>query len=242
MKKIILLIFAFLLLGGIVLVILLYNSVILLNNPSSDEYPVRGVDVSSYQGKIDWNVLTKQDIDFAFIKATEGSSYIDPFFEDNYSNANKTNLRIGAYHFFSFESSGANQAKHFISVVQKTNNMLPSFVDIEFYGNYEKNPPSKEKVQSELTVLLEKLEEHYGIKPIIYATEKSYKMFISSSYQDYDIWIRDVYFSPLLDDGRKWTFWQYTNREKLDGYNGEEMFIDMNVFYGSKEEFDNYGR
>ena len=52
---------------------LFYNGVVLFNNPSNMEFPVRGVDVSSYQGTIDWNVLASQNIQFAFIKATEGN-------------------------------------------------------------------------------------------------------------------------------------------------------------------------
>ena len=70
--------------------------------------------------------------------------------------------------------------------------------------------------------------------------QKSYKLYISGSFQDCDIWIRDVISKPKLSDNREWTFWQYTNRERLEGYQGDEKYIDMNVFYGTNEEFDNY--
>ena len=63
---------------------------------------------------------------------------------------------------------------------------------------------------------------------------------LASAYEDYDIWIRDVVSQPSLSDGREWTFWQYTNRERLEGYQGEERFIDMNVFRGSEEDFAAY--
>ena len=110
--KIILIIFAIILTIVISIGIMLWNGIIFLNNPSIDEYPIRGVDVSSYQGKIDWKTLSEQDIQFAFIKATEGSSFVDPNFSENYSNARKTKLRIGAYHFFSYDSSGKTQNYH----------------------------------------------------------------------------------------------------------------------------------
>ena len=84
------------------------------NKLLAKSYDVVGIDVSHYQGKIDWNMIEKQKIDFAFIKATEGSSHIDECFEDNWSNAQDTSLKIGAYHFFSFESSGKKQAKLFL--------------------------------------------------------------------------------------------------------------------------------
>lgn len=222
--------------------LLLYNGVIFFNNPSPLQYPVKGVDVSSYQGTIDWQVLAGQGIDFAFIKATEGSSHVDSFFAINYENAKKTNLRIGAYHFFSYDSSGATQAELFIANVAPYDNMLPPVVDVEFYGDKEKNLPDKEATHRELTDLLLKLEEHYGFKPIIYATEKSYRLYIENAFEGYDIWIRNVITSPNLSDDRSWTFWQYTNRDKLEGYSGKEQYIDMNVYNGSKEQFDKYAK
>ena len=69
---------------------------------------------------------------------------------------------------------------------------------------------------------------------------KSYKLYLSNDYEEYDIWIRNVISKPKLSDGRTWTFWQYTNRGKLDGYNGKEKFIDLNVFNGSKEKFASF--
>lgn len=219
---------------------LVWNGTILLNNPSPSRYPVRGVDVSRYQGQIDWEILASNDISFAFIKATEGSSHVDSCFSYNYEEAHKTGLRIGAYHFFSYDSEGQTQADHYIAVVEKTDGMLPPVIDLEFYGDKEQNPPAQDQVRQELTVMLGRLEEYYGMKPIIYATEKSYKLYLADAFQEYDIWIRNVITSPRLSDRREWTFWQYTNRGKLEGYQGDEKYIDMNVFRGSSEDFLNY--
>ena len=221
--------------------LLLWNGVILLNHPSTEEYPVRGVDVSSYQGEIDWAVLASQGISFAFIKATEGSSFTDSQFAGNWAQAQEQELRVGAYHFFSYDSPGKRQAAHFIETVSPCEGMLPPVVDIEFYGDKEQNPPERQEVQSQLDGLLQALESWYGVKPILYATEKSYDLYLAGGYEDYDIWIRNVITAPRLSDGRSWTFWQYTNRARLDGYNGKEKFIDCNVFSGTKEEFAQYG-
>ncbi|MBQ3229744.1 MAG: hypothetical protein IJB49_01870 [Clostridia bacterium] len=231
--------FALILIAAIV-AMLFYNGVFLINNPSEEEYPVRGVDVSAYQGEIDWQTLGAQGIDFAYIKATEGSSHTDERFEFNHNEALKTELRIGAYHFFSFESGGDTQAAHFIATVPKTENMLPPAIDLELYGDFEKNRPDADKVTAELDKFIAAVEAHYDIKPIIYATEESYSHLLISRYDELDIWIRGVYSKPKISDGRAWTFWQYTNRETLNGYNGEEKFIDMNVFNGSAEEFALY--
>ncbi len=227
---------------GAVLFLCIWNGVILLNNPSLEKYPVRGVDVSAYQGEIDWAVLSEQEgIAFAYIKATEGSGFVDGRFEYNYTEAQKTKLRVGAYHFFSFESAGKTQAENFIKNVTKTDNMLPPVVDLEFYGKYWDKPLERDEVQAELNDMLALLEQYYGMKPVIYLTEETYSAYVEGAYEDYDIWYRNVYTSSGLPDGRGWAFWQYTNRERLDGYKGDEKFIDMNVFFGTEEQFENYG-
>lgn len=219
---------------------LFYFGIFLFNNPSYEEYPVRGVDISSYQGEIDWDTLSNQGIHFAFIKATEGSSFIDNNFKKNFSNALTTELHIGAYHFFSFDSPGKTQAENFINTVPTNTAQLPPVVDFEFYGDNEKNPPNEEKTRDELNVLLNELENYYGKKPIIYATEKSYDMYLSGYYTLYNIWIRNVVTNPKELNDQTWTFWQYTNRARLDGYSGKEKYIDMNVFNGTVEEFNKY--
>ncbi len=212
----------------------------MLNAPAAKNYSVRGVDVSAYQGDIDWQTLSNQDISFAFVKATEGSSFVDRKFAFNFSEAQKTELKVGAYHFFSYDSSGITQAENFINTVKPFEGMLPPVIDLEFYGDKEKNPPDRDKVATELQAMLDALEQHYGLQPIIYATERSYELYLSGGYEEYDIWIRNVISKPDLADDRSWTFCQYTNRGRLDGYNGEEKYIDINVFCKMKEEFDNY--
>lgn len=239
-RKIILIVFGIFFLTGILIFSFVWGGVILLNNPSKENYPVRGVDVSSYQGNIDWETLAAQDIHFAFIKATEGSGYADEYFAYNYRQAQKTGLRIGAYHFFSYDSPGEAQAENFIKLVPKIENMLPPVIDVEFYGDKEENLPEKEKTIEQINIFNEKIYKHYGIMPIIYATEKSYELYIANEFQECDIWIRNVVTQPSLSDQREWTFWQYTNRATLEGYEGTEKFIDMNVFYTTEEDFKNY--
>ena len=79
-------------------------------------------------------------------------------------------------------------------------------------------------------------------KVTVYATAKSYSTYLSGEYDDYDIWIRNTLAIPSFADGRKWTFWQYSDKGELDGYKGEEKYIDMNIFNGTHEEFQNYAK
>jgi len=217
------------LVGGATLGGLYYHGVLTWNEPSRDAYPVRGVDVSSYQGQIDWPVLADQGIDFAFIKATEGSSFVDPRFADNWTAANQTDLAVGAYHFFSAESPGATQAANFVATVPVEPGMLPPVVDVERYGDVD-------AARTELQALLDALEAHYGQRPIIYTTDGLYDAFVHDFVGHYPLWIRSIWRPPAL--GGQWTFWQYSNRGRLDGYDGPERFIDLNVFSGTHIQLD----
>lgn len=221
--------------------LLWYQGIIIPNASSAKHYPVKGVDVSSYQGEIEWEQFQEQGLKFAFIKATEGSTFVDKYFEKNWEGAENTTLRIGAYHFFSYDSEGKTQAQNFIKTVPIDKQALPPVIDVEFYGDKEKNPPNRSQVKKELHTMVKMLEEHYGKRVILYTTQKAYDLYIKNSFDQCDIWIRDVFTKPSLSDKRTWTFWQYTDRERLNGYSGEEKFIDVNVFNGNEKEFEEYG-
>ncbi len=242
MRKVLRIILLLLLLTGPAFLFstLVHQKKIILNHPSTRKYPVRGIDVSRYQGKINWQKISKQKITFAFIKATEGSNHIDDKFSYNWKKALDTDLKIGAYHFFSFDSPGKSQAKNFISTVNKVEGMMPPVIDVEFYGNKAKNLPDPKAVKRELQVLLNDLEENYGKKPIIYATLKSYHLYIKAYFSDYPIWIRNVYYPPNIDLKNKWTFWQYTDQQILEGYESDQKYIDMNVFNGDENDFESF--
>jgi len=221
---------------------LVYKAVMKLTETTLESYPVRGVDVSSYQGDIDWETLSGQGIDFAFIKATEGSTYKDRFFEKNIKNANKTELKVGAYHFMSFESGGKAQAENFISSVKKSDIDLPPVIDLELYGSYRTNPPEASDVRAILDELVPALYEEYGRYPIIYTNRRAYLLYVSGEYDKCDLWLCDIIKKPSLPDGRDWLFWQYSHTGRLEGYSGDEEYIDMNVFAGDEREFKKYLR
>lgn len=217
---------------------LILKGVVRLNHPSLEDYPVRGVDISHYQGRVDFDRLAEQGMRFAFIKATEGSTYVDECLPDNLAAVQDSPLRPGFYHFFSYDSPGSVQAAHFIAHVPPLEGMLPPVIDVEFYGDHTLHPPAREQVQPELRRMVDDLEAAYGMKPILYCTQRAYRRYIQGAFDDCDLWIRSVYFSPSVD--QKWIFWQYTDQAVLDGTNGVEPSIDLNVFFASEEEFDAY--
>ncbi|GAB2465476.1 GH25 family lysozyme [Promicromonospora xylanilytica] len=219
-----------------VLGLLVANGVVWPNRILAARYEVRGVDVAHYQGEIDWDVLAAQDLDFAWIKATEGASHTDPRFAENWAGATRTDLLVGAYHFMSFESPGADQAAHLAAEVPATAGTLPPVIDLEFYGSFLEDHPPADEVRAILDPLVAGVEEHYGTTPIVYATKEAYDLYLAGRYPDLPVWIRSVAWAPRLSDGRDWTVWQYSNRDRLPGYSGVEPYIDMNVFAGTREE------
>lgn len=208
------------------------------NEAGPVRWEVWGVDVSAYQGNVDWRELRRQGVEFAFIKATEGSGMVDRCFAENWENAQAAGVPAGAYHFFSYDSPGETQAENFMAQVPVTPGALPPVVDIEFYGDKAQNPPDRETVREILDPLLERLESHYGQKPVLYVTYRTYKLYIQGEYEDYPLWVTRPLLAPLDKD---WTFWQYSHSARLSGYQGKEERIDLNVFRGSLEELKALG-
>lgn len=197
---------------------------------------VRGVDVSHYQGDVDWAALASQGMAFAFIKATEGSAYTDDHFTANLNGARDAGMRVGAYHFFSYDSPGTAQAAHFIETVPRWPHMLPPVIDVEFYGDYNAKPAGAADVVPQLRAMVDRLRSFYGINPIIYITGKSYRLYVKDYFDGCDLWIRNVFSVPA--DG--WMFWQYSDRGRLSGYAGDTPFIDLNAFNGDAAQFAAY--
>jgi len=211
---------------------LMVRGVIWPNRLLAAQYEVRGVDVSSWQGTIDWPALAGQDVDFAYVKATEGSGFVDDTFETNLQGARDAGVLVGAYHFFSFESPGRTQAENILRTVPADPDLLPVAIDVEHYGEFYRDPPDPAAIRAELRELVATLRDHYGVEPVIYATQAAYSRYIAGEHTESPLWIRAVYLPPRVSDGREWAFWQYSHRDRLDGYDGEESFIDMNVFRG----------
>lgn len=217
---------------------LVFTGVLWPNRVVAAALPVHGVDVSSYQGRIDWPVLSRQGVDFAIIKATEGSGDEDEQFETNWTNARANGLVVGAYHFLSFDSSAETQVENIFRTVPVEPGTLPLTVDVELYGDYLAHPPSRARVQSVLDPLLDAIEKHYGRPAILYATATAYDRYLKGAYRDDPLWYRSVALPPVVPDGRPWAFWQYSDRERLAGYDGDEAYIDMDAFAGSRQTLE----
>ena len=208
------------------------------NMPSKTKYPVRGVDASHYQGQMNWNRIAEQGVTFAFLKATEGSGTVDDCFAENWKNARAAGLYVGAYHFFSFDSSAATQADNYCAVVPDVEDALPPVIDLEFYRS--ENLPDAEAVRTNLRILLARMRGVYGKTPIIYTTKKCWETYLKDAGLEYTLWIRSIFTPPSHDLTPAWTFWQYNPRGMLDGYSGGDVLIDLNIFRGTPEDFRSF--
>lgn len=194
-----------------------------------------GVDISSYQANVDMQKLREQNIEFVYIKATEGSSHQDEKFTVNRKNADKAGMLYGAYHFFSYGTPGSDQAENFIRTVgDSVKGQLLPVVDLEYYGDKEENPPAKEDVIRELNAFLNKLESEYGTKPMIYTRSDIYDKYLEGYSDKYKMWISSLYTPISWNYKGEWYIWQYLNRGTLEGYSGGEKYIDLNVLNSEK--------
>ncbi len=218
---------------GALAAFLLYNGFVRFNYPSFKEFPVQGIDVSNHQKEINWEELDKKRVQFAFIKATEGGDFKDKSFVRNWANARKLGITTGAYHFFTFCRSPEEQAANYIESVPDEADMLPPAIDLEYSGNC-KLTKSKEDLLCDIETFIQIIEEHYKRRMVIYVTEDFYADVLAGKFTENYFWVRDVYTQPRTVDNRAWTFWQFSAHGRFDGI---ETLVDMNVFKGTKEEF-----
>lgn len=194
------------------------------------EYTVRGIDVSRYQGQIKWDALKTdqiggEDIQFVFIKATEGVSISDPYFKRNFNQARDKGILRGAYHYFTPSVSGVCQAQYFIKHVALTVGDLPPVLDVEEIGNL-----SRTTLQKEVLDWLTYVENYYGVKPIIYSGHNFKKKYLNTpQLNKFPLWIAHYYKDELEYDGN-WLFWQNTDLGNIKGIKGD---VDLNIFNGS---------
>ncbi|MCF6114053.1 GH25 family lysozyme [Mesorhizobium muleiense] len=200
---------------------------------------VHGVDVSRWQGNVNWAKLRAQGANFAYIKATDGGDHLDPMFRTNWRNADAAGLKRGAYHFFYWCRTASEQADWFIRNVPRVEGALPPVIDVEWNGESScKRRPSRQKVLEKMQVFMDKLERHYGQRPIIYTAPDFYRDNLRGAFLDYPFWLRAVAQHPSkVYPGRKWVFWQYSGSGLSHGVRGR---IDLNVFHGDERAWRNW--
>jgi lysozyme len=183
-----------------------------------------GVDVSNHQGAIDWEAVAADDVDFAYLKATEGGDHVDRRFAESWDGARAAGLDVGAYHFFTLCRPGAEQAASFLATVPGDAD-LPPALDLELSGNCAARPPADD-VRREVRAFVDAVEDETGEAVLLYVLddwEDRYPSRDLGDGRDRPRWHRRI--GPLRPGG-DWWLWQYTGVARVDGIDGG---VDLNV-------------
>ena len=172
-----------------------------------------GIDVSHHQGKILWEDVAKEKIEFVYIKATEGATYIDPCFHYNMKGATDSGFLVGAYHYFRMTSSATEQFHNFKKTLKGYTMSLVPMIDVE-----TSDGKSVKELQDSLDVFIRLLKDEYGCLPMIYGTQRSYNTYCAPRYNNYHLYIgRYGSNEPVIKGIGTYTIWQYTESARIKG-------------------------
>jgi lysozyme len=181
----------------------------------------QGIDLSHHNGEVDWVRLGASDIEFVYLKASEGVKQTDPLFQRNWRSAQAEGFVTGAYHFYLLCRDGAAQAANFIRQVEVSPANLPPAVDLEYAQNCKPARPRAGTLR-ELRIFLDALEAEYGKAPVLYTTPEFHRDWLDSGFERYPLWIRRLGNTPPDEPAQ---IWQYTMRARVSGIASD---VDLN--------------
>lgn len=210
------------------------NIVYAISEESSPTY--EGIDVSDWQGYINYGKVKQNGIDVVYIKASQGSNIKDPYFDINYENAKSNGLKVGFYHFLTATNAeeAEQEAIFFSSVISGKNPDCKLVMDYEIF-----NGVSTEEINNIAEVFLSKVHQLTDKEIIIYSDlYNSQSTFNNNLANNYQLWL--AYYgdrNELIDENSNWSTWvglQYTDRGVIDGITGyvdrdkytKEIFLD----------------
>jgi len=203
-----------------------------------NDFQIHGIDVSHWQGDIDWQAVAQSGVKFVWIKATEGGDHLDRKFRENWEGAASAGIPRGAYHFVYWCRDAREQAEWFIRNVPYDRHALPPVLDVEFtpFSRTCRRKLPRPAALRKMRIILEAMERHYRKRPVIYATVDFYKeMMHPDEFSDYPVWARSTKYDPSVPfPGRRWVFWQYQSDGRVPGIRGN---VDKNVFHGNRAQW-----
>ena len=190
----------------------------------------RGIDVSHYQGTVYWPGVFAAGIQFAFAKATEGLTWVDPQLATNWPAMKAAGLLRGAYHFYEPADDPASQAQHFLSTVKLEPGDLPAVLDVEINGGV-----SDGQLWSGVSTWLQVVQAATGRQPIVYTAPG----FWNGNSPDlaltcHPLWLADYASEPTLPKG--WSTWQFWQHSQTGTVPGVSASVDLNLFNGTVQQ------
>lgn len=190
------------------------------NSPTEPPAPgTRGIDVSHFQGQIDWPSVAGSGVEFVFIKASEGIDDPDPELETNWQGAGDAGLLRGAYHFFEPADSGTEQASFFLSRIGERTLELGAVLDVEKSGEL-----TPEELSTQIRAWLDAVQTATGRQPMIYTNADFWDDSVGSeAFSEYPLWIAEYEVEePRLPMGwTSWAYWQDANNGSVPGISGD---------------------
>ena len=197
-------------------------------------YPVAGIDVSKHNGVINFEEVRDDDYQFAIIKASEGKTYRDDAFERNYRAARAAGLKVGAYHFFRKNRTGSEQADNLLGVVNGKTLDLPLVIDLE--DDWGNGATTSRSVAIQRVIEMIHCLNQAGYAVMIYTNFDGYEKYYKDMLVDCDLWLCSFTSPDLLPD-LPHCIQQYSHEGTVAGVKGK---VDLNVFRGSKREWNRY--
>ena len=207
-------------------------------NPAT--LPVQGVDLSRFQGAVDWPKVKAAGLEFAWLKATEGGDRVDPAFEGNWRGAKRAGLARGAYHFYYHCRPASEQAAWFIANAPRESGALPPVLDIEWTPDSPTCTirPDGAVVRAGIEAFQRIVAAHYGQRPVIYTTVDFWRDNDLGRLRGEEFWLRSVAAQPgAIYPGQRWTFWQFSATGLVPGVVGP---TDRNAFNGSASAWQSW--
>ncbi len=189
--------------------------------PRDPEAKYDGIDISSYQGYIDWaKVSSDKDIRFVYIKATEGATYHSPHYAHNVTQARRHGLLVGSYHYLTSSSTIDEQFANFSKFALKSVQDLIPMLDVEVRGDW-----SRSQLIDSVDKFCQLVEDLYGVQPMIYSTMGFYNKNLTPHFNKHHLYIgRYSNTEPEVNWEGEYTIWQYSETGIIPGI---DAYVDL---------------
>ncbi len=214
---------------------------------------IKGIDISHWQGTINWSSVKNAGYKFAFMKATQGNTYVDPTFATNLANATAQGIRVGPYHFCDLNTDTSNpqdpvnEANHFLAIIKpkyQSGMYLPPVADVEGFPSFSSTAEAQSFTSAWVTSFSNTIYDSLGVRPIIYTSlskaNSYYNRRVESAHELWLAWWKGTGTSspPVASDTPGWgiwEFWQYADNTSVPGISGN---VDGDVYYGTQAQLD----
>lgn len=194
-------------------------------SPSSSNI-YQGIDVSGWQGNIDYQQVASSGIEIVYMKASEGSNFVDPYFEQNYSNAKQNGLKVGFYHYLTATSieEAIQQARFFVSTISSKTPDCRLAMDFESFGGL-----NAEQINQIGLTFVKTVENLTKKGMVIYSDTSNASNIFSGELTNYPLWVAQYEVEEPTPNGNweNWVGWQYTDQGEISGIDG---YVDRDQF------------